>query len=155
MAKHKISSSELDKKKTETVISTVKRNISYPPLEKVINYDYSEPHFLRRITRIGPEYVIIKVLQKFRDSHGRDPSPLSRDDDIVALEKIRSEIGQGLIQDNAFVHVFGQISPAAAVVGGQLSQEIIKAISQKEAPIHNLFLFDPITCNGFVESIGT
>lgn len=97
---------------------------------------------------------MVKVLQQFRDTEGCDPSFKRREEDITKLLKIRNEIGENLAPDSAFVHVFAQISPAAAIVGGELSQEIIKAVSQKEAPHHNVFLFDPETCCGFVESIG-
>lgn len=51
--------------------------------------------------------------------------------------------------------VFGELSPAAAVVGGVLAQEIIKAVSHKDAPIRNYFFFNGATdFNGVVEAIG-
>lgn len=80
--------------------------------------------------------------------------PATRKEDLEKLLAIRDEIGNGLVPDTAFQHVFGQISPAAAIVGGELSQEVIKAVSQKEAPHQNVFLFDPVKCCGFVEAIG-
>ena len=51
--------------------------------------------------------------------------------------------------------VLGELSPAAAVVGGVLAQEIIKAVSHKDAPIRNHFFFNGATdFNGVVEAIG-
>ncbi len=51
--------------------------------------------------------------------------------------------------------VFGELSPGAAVVGGVLAQEIIKAVSHKDAPIRNHFFFNGATdFNGVVEAIG-
>lgn len=96
----------------------------------------------------------MKVLQEFREREGRNPDYKQRDEDLSKILKIRNEIADGLVTDDVFKHVFAQISPAAAVVGGELSQEVIKAVSQKESPHHNLFLFDPDTCCGFIESIG-
>jgi ubiquitin-like 1-activating enzyme E1 A len=60
----------------------------------------------------------------------------------------------GIVPDDAVTHIFAHVSPAAAIVGGEVAQEIIKTVSQKEAPHHNLFLFDPDSCCGFIESIG-
>lgn len=96
----------------------------------------------------------MKILQEFRDKENRDPSYLKRDDDIQKLLEIRDEIGLDLVSDEFLCDIFSQISPSAAIVGGELAQEIIKAVSQKEAPHNNLFLFDPITCCGFIETIG-
>ena len=50
---------------------------------------------------------------------------------------------------------FGELSPCAAVVGGVLAQEIIKAVSHKDEPIRNYFFFNGSTDRaGCVEAIG-
>lgn len=151
--KHKVISKPNEKLKTELVASATKRTILYPPLQDVLSFDYQQPWFLKRLKRTGASYVLLRILQQFRDNEGRDPSYQSRSDDITKLSSIRDEIAPGLVDDAAFVHVFAQISPVAAIVGGELAQEIIKAVSQKEAPHRNIFLFDPDTCCGFVETI--
>lgn len=153
VVKHKVISSESEKVKTEIVTSSVKRSLTFPALEDVLKFDYKSPEFARQLKRNGPTYVVVKILQRFRDTEKRDPNPKNRDEDLVKLLKIRDEIASGLVPDTAFVHVFAQISPVAAIVGGELSQEIIKAVSQKETPNRNVFLFNPDTCCGFVECI--
>lgn len=135
------------------VTSTVKRTVCFPPLQDVLDFDYTEASFVKKIKRTGPSFIVLKVLQNFRETFGRDPSHKTRTDDLVKLLAIRDEIAPNLAPDSAFVHVFAQISPVAAIVGGELAQEIIKAVSQKEAPHNNLFLFDPATCCGYVETI--
>lgn len=155
MVKHKVISKPFEKIKTEPVTSTVKRVLQYPPYQDVHSFDYKTPAFLKKLKRNGPSYVVMKILQEFRDREGRDPCPKQRDADLSKILEIRNEIAEGLAPDNVFTHVFAQISPVAAVVGGELSQEIIKAVSQKESPHHNLFLFDPNTCCGYIESIET
>jgi hypothetical protein len=35
-----------------------------------------------------------------------------------------------------------ELSPVAAIVGGQLAQDILKVVSGKDAPINNFFCFD-------------
>lgn len=146
-------SKESGKIKTETVTSSVKRSLTFPAFKTVLDFDYKSAAFGRRLKRNGPTFVLVRILQRFRDTEKRDPHPHSRDDDLIKLLKIRDEIASGLVPDVAFAHVFAQISPAAAIVGGELSQEIIKAVSQKESPNRNVFLFNPDTCCGFVECI--
>ena len=47
----------------------------------------------------------------------------------------------------------GELSPVCAVVGGVLAQEVIKAVSQKDKPLNNFFLFDGYSSEGVVETI--
>lgn len=139
--------------KSEMVTSTVKRTVLFPPLQDVLDFDFTETSFVKKIKRTGPSFIVLKVLQQFREEQGRDPSYKNRADDMTKLLAIRDTIAPNLAADSAFVHVFAQVSPVAAIVGGELAQEIIKAVSQKEAPHNNLFLFDPATCCGYVETI--
>lgn len=151
--KHKITT-ENEKTKMEKIITTAKRNVSFPSLKSTIDFDFNAPHYLRRLKHSGSALIVTKILQRFRENEARDPSSETREDDLQKLASIRSEIANGLVPDGTLLNVFAQISPAAAIVGGELSQEIIKAVSQKEDPNHNYFFFDPNTCCGFVESIG-
>lgn len=152
--KHKVISKPHEKIKTELVASATKKTLLYPPLQDCLEFDFSSPEYKKQTKRNGPGFVTMRILQKFRDSNKRDPMPNERSADIAALQEIRNEIAPDLVADTAFEHVFGIISPAAAIVGGALAQEVIKSVSQKEAPHQNFFLFDPERCVGFVESVG-
>lgn len=154
VVKHKIVSKPHEKTKTELVTSTVKRTLKYPPYQSVLDFDYKAQSYSRKLKRSGPALPMLRVLQKFRDTEKRDPLYTDRNADLEKLIMIRDKIAADLIPDSAFVHVFAQISPAAAIVGGAVAHEIIKTVSQKEAPHHNVFLFDPESCCGFIESIG-
>lgn len=102
----------------------------------------------------GPAYLVMRILQKFRETENRDPLPSFRDEDMKKLFTFRDEISSiETIPDVYFDHCFAHISPAAAIVGGAVGQEIIKAVSQKEAPHYNFFFFDPQTSCGFIETI--
>ena len=151
--KHKVISKPNEKIKTELVASATKKTLLYPPLQDCLAFDFSTPEYKRQVKRNGPAFATMRILQKFRDTHGRDPLPNERAADIAALQQIRNEMAPDMVGDTAFEHVFAQISPAAAIVGGALAQEVIKSVSQKEAPHQNFFLFDPERCIGFVESI--
>lgn len=156
--KHQIISKPGEKTKTELIATATKRTALFPPLQDVLGYDIKQMAAklaTKNGKRNGPWFLVLHILQKFRDEEGRNPSYKQRDADYAKLLQIREQsIGVVDLPDDAFVHVFEQISPAAAIVGGELAQEIIKAVSQKEAPHHNVFLFDPTICCGYVESIG-
>ena len=85
----------------------------------------------------------------------------SREEDIEELKKLEIEVIKRLGVDENIIkykdwhkHVFGELSPICAIVGGVLAQDVIRAVSAKDTPIRNFFLFDGISCNGVIESIG-
>lgn len=96
----------------------------------------------------------MRIMQNFRETEHRDPRPESREADIAKLIEIRDDVAdKELVGNENFVHVFSQVSPVAAIIGGAVAQEIIKTVSQKEAPHHNFFFFDPEQTCGFIEYI--
>lgn len=134
----------------------MQRELDFPAFEEIVKFDVNCTAFQRKLKRTGPGFILLRVLQKFREIKKRDPSYRSREDDIKELKTIGLEISKDFVVPNEYLeHIFSQISPAAAVVGGVLAQEIIKVVTKKEAPICNVFLFDPEICCGFIESIGT
>lgn len=154
--KHKVISKPHEKVKTEPVKTTTKRSLNFPSLESTIDFDFKSPYFTKRIKKTGPSYIVMKILQKFREEENRDPLPESRDEDIKKLLAIRDEMGNAeTIPDIYFEHVFGQISPSSAILGGAVGQEIIKTVSQKDAPHYNYFFFDPQNNCGYIETIET
>lgn len=152
--KHKVISEPNKKTKTELVTTTVQRELEFPALKEVIDFDYNLPEFQKTLKRQGPAFLLLRILQRFRELSQRDPSYKTREEDIIELIKIRDELSNdNIVPSSCFTSVFSQISPTAAVVGGVLAQEVIKVISKKEAPLCNVFLFDPDTCCGFIENI--
>lgn len=153
--KHKLISDpkSTGKPKTELISQTVEKTLKFPSLQDTINFNCQTAEFKKRIKRTGPSYFLLKILQQFREKHERDPSYELRENDLIELHKIRDELANGLVSDTALVHVFAQIAPATAIVGGELAQEVIKTVSNHEAPHRNIFLFDPETCCGYVEAI--
>lgn len=152
--KHKVISKPNEKVKTEMITTASKRSLTYPSLESVADFDFNSAAFLKRMKKSGPAYLVMRILQKFRESEKRDPLPATRDEDITKLLALRDEISSiEMIPDVYFEHVFAQIAPSAAIVGGAVGQEVIKALSQKEAPHFNYFFFDAQTSCGFIETI--
>lgn len=140
--------------KTEKITTAVKRSLTYPSYESVENFDFNTDKFAKRIKKSGPAFIVMRIFQQFREVEGRDPKPSSRDDDIAKLKKLRDNFSDiETTPDSYFDHSFAQISPCAAIVGGALGQEIIKAVTQKETPHFNHFFFDAQRNTGFIESI--
>ena len=50
--------------------------------------------------------------------------------------------------------MYAELSPVAAIVGGVLAQEVIKAVSKKDQPQNNFFLYNPVESSGSVEAVG-
>lgn len=116
--KHKVISAPNEKVKTEAITSTSKRSLIFPSLESVVDFDFNAQAFAKRVKRTGPAYIVMKVLQMFREQEKRDPSPTTRSADILKLLNIRDEYSTtDVIPDTYFDHVFGQISPSAAITG--------------------------------------
>jgi len=91
---------------------------------------------------------------------GRKPSPASKQEDIERLRRLRDttlekmKIPVAKVSDSMLDVLFGELSPVCAIVGGVMAQEIIKAISNKDAPHNNYFFYNPIESCGVVETIG-
>jgi len=133
----------------------VQRDVEYPAYSTWLDFDINAPAYQRKLKRDGPGIILLRILQNFRSTHKRDPCYKSRESDIALLEKIRDElVPNSALNNDALGLLFAQISPAAAVVGGVVAQEIIKVVTKMEAPHRNLFIFNPETCMGYVEAIG-
>lgn len=153
VVKHKTVSKPGDKVKTELVTSQSKRQLSFKPIKGIFEVNPEHQAFKRNVKRVGPGIYVLIVLHKFREEQNRDPDYSSRNEDFKTLLRLRDEIVDPKVcPDDLFQHIFNQISPTAAIVGGVLAQEIIKTVSQKDAPLNNFFIFDPETCRGYVET---
>lgn len=152
--KHKIVSNPDKKKKYETVSIPTQREVEYPGYSAWLDFDIAAPSYSRKLKRNGPGILLLSVLQKFRTTYQRDPSYKSREADLELLRGIRDELlPNSALGDEALGLIFAQISPAVAVVGGVVAQEVIKVVTKMEAPHRNLFVFDPETCAGYFETI--
>lgn len=102
----------------------------------------------------------VAVLIEFRNKTGRNPFHEKKNEDIETLRSIKAEIfnlydiSADKLDDGVFDLVFGEVAPVCSIVGGVIAQEVIKAVSHKEVPINNVFIFDPFTYAGHEESVG-
>ncbi|CAG9823641.1 unnamed protein product [Phaedon cochleariae] len=142
----------------------VQGTINYPELNKVIILPNRKQNAdsIKKMKRRNELFFLMLALIEFRNKHNRNPSDASRKVDLKALQSIKKDIfelyqvdeSKSKLSEDIFGIVFGEVVPVCAVLGGIISQEVIKAVSHKEVPINNVFLFDPVTYDGKEETIG-
>lgn len=143
----------------EKEVELVKKNLEFVSLEKALSVKFGKTGTgLRKKT--SEVFFLVHILMKFREKHGRLPLQEKVTEDVEELKNIREEVMPGIgfdsgkVTDEMLGNVFGELSPVCAVVGGVLAQEIIKAVSKKDTPVQNFFLFNGDTCSGTTENIG-
>uniref|UniRef100_A0A8C9UBI5 SUMO-activating enzyme subunit 1 n=1 Tax=Scleropages formosus TaxID=113540 RepID=A0A8C9UBI5_SCLFO len=150
----------------------VKKTASFCSLKEALEIDWTSEKAKASLKRTPADYFLLQVaplpspfapsvLLKFRTDKGRDPQPSSFADDSTILRQIRDDVleAQGLASDlipDEFVsYCFSEMAPVCAVVGGVLGQEIVKALSQRDAPHRNFFFFDGLKGSGVVDYFAT
>ncbi|XP_016149504.1 SUMO-activating enzyme subunit 1 isoform X1 [Sinocyclocheilus grahami] len=139
----------------------VKKTVSFCSLKAALEVDWTNEKAKNSLKRIPVDYFLLQVLLKFRTDKGRDPQPDSFAEDSQLLLQIRDDVLEtmGLSSEllpNTFVsYCFSEMAPVCAVVGGVLGQEIVKALSQRDAPHRNFFFFDGLKGSGVVDYFGS
>lgn len=104
----------------------------------------------RRLRSVTPALSCLRALWEFMQTKG-GRMPANRDDlktftQIATLkhkalglpsETLSSEFLRSFLQN-----IGSEISPVAAILGGQLAQDVINVLGQKEQPIQNMVIFD-------------
>ncbi|TSN39335.1 SUMO-activating enzyme subunit 1 [Bagarius yarrelli] len=138
----------------------VKKTSSFCSLKEALEVDWTTEEAQRIFKRTPPDYFLLQVLLKFRTDKGRDPHSASFAEDSQLLLQIRDDLLESmgvnpeLLHDNFASYCFSEMAPVCAVVGGVLGQEIVKALSQRDAPHRNFFFFDGLKGNGIVDYFG-
>ncbi|XP_051521347.1 SUMO-activating enzyme subunit 1 [Myxocyprinus asiaticus] len=153
---------EAKKPKVDTNETTmVKKTVSFCSLKEALEVDWTNETAKSSLKRVPADYFLLQVLLKFRTDKGCDPQPASFAEDSSLLLQIRDDVLESLgvsseLLPNAFVsYCFSEMSPVCAVVGGVLGQEIVKALSQRDAPHRNFFFFDGLKGSGVVDYFGS
>jgi len=149
------------KQKTmEKETKSVKKAMTFVSLAETLAVDWSTELYAKRIRRMDPSFFLLQVLFNFQAETGHSPRPKEREADLAQLKKIRDQTLEALsvpttkIGDEMLNLLFAELSPVCAIVGGVLAQEVIKAISNKDAPHNNYFFYNPLESCGVVETIG-
>ncbi|XP_051900342.1 SUMO-activating enzyme subunit 1 [Pristis pectinata] len=137
----------------------IKKTVNFCHLKEALEVDWSNEK-ASSLKRTPSDYFLLQVLLKFRNVKARDPSPDSYGDDSELLLQLRNDVldslgvKSDLLADEFISSCFSELAPVCAVVGGVLSQEIVKALSQRDPPHNNFFFFDGLKSNGIVDCIG-
>ncbi|KAG1662099.1 SUMO-activating enzyme subunit 1 [Nymphon striatum] len=151
----KVSTSSGKKESDDSDTKMTKKEMEFPAL------DCAMAEFNTIINKICPSYYVFRVIMEFQETYGHCPKPCQSEEDSKLLLKlgdhILDKIGvpRSKLNDKFSKMVFGELSPVCAVVGGILAQEIIKAVSCKDAPIDNFFFFNGDTNDGSVQHFGS
>lgn len=141
------------KKENGKVIEMVTKRELYTPL-LLVNTSPLPPDMqtsLRKLRKVHPLLTCIRALWDFqRNGHGVLPSHSPEDLRLftqLATEKhkelqlptetLRSEFLRSFLQN-----LGSELAPVTAFLGGQLAQDVINVLGQREQPIQNLMLFD-------------
>lgn len=142
----------------ETV--TVKKSMAFKRLKEALEMDWTTPDAVKKLKKTPNTYFIMKVLLKFMDKNERRPATTSREGDMEQLSTLRKQLLEDLklkddlLNEDFAENCFAELSPVCAIVGGVLGQEIIKAVSQKDAPHNNFFFYNGTDGGGLVDNIG-
>jgi len=148
------------KQKIEPETKTVKKEMTFVSLAETLKVDWSSELYAKRIRRMDPSFFLLQVLFNFQSETGHSPRPAEREADLAKLKQLRDDTLTKLsvpttkIPDEMLGLLFAELSPVCAIVGGVLAQEVIKAISNKDAPHNNYFFYNPMESCGVVETIG-
>eukprot|EP00611_Tribonema_gayanum_P012727 TRINITY_DN2338_c0_g1_i3.p1 TRINITY_DN2338_c0_g1~~TRINITY_DN2338_c0_g1_i3.p1 ORF type:complete len:162 (+),score=38.61 TRINITY_DN2338_c0_g1_i3:628-1113(+) len=128
--------------------------VAFPSIEEAVGAPWST--LKNRWGPVSKVYALAQLMLEFEEKHGRRPGASDGDtmtsvaqqclkrngmpSDFVASDEIAMLCAQAQVE----------INPVCAVLGGILGQEVIKALSQKGTPAHNVFLFDGTTSEGKV-----
>jgi len=150
----------------ETETKMIENSMKFVSLKNALEVDWKQDEYKKRTKRMDPSYFWLQVLLKFQSQEKCSPRTANREADVVLLRKLRDELVKELelpeknkfcnneIGDKMLPLLFSELSPVAAIVGGVLAQEIIKVISNKDAPHNNFFLYNPMDSCGVVENVG-
>ncbi|KAF2474114.1 uncharacterized protein BDR25DRAFT_255749 [Lindgomyces ingoldianus] len=141
------------KKESGKTIEMVRKRELYTPL-LLVNTCPLPPDMqnsLRKLRKVHPLLTCIRALWDYqRNGHGILPSHSTTDLQLfttIATEKhkelqlpaetLRSEFLRSFLQN-----LGSELAPVTAFLGGQLAQDVINVLGQREQPIQNLMLFD-------------
>ncbi|XP_048120634.1 SUMO-activating enzyme subunit 1 [Alosa alosa] len=138
----------------------VKKTASFCSLKEAFEVDWTSDKAKKSIKRTPKDYFLLQVLLKFRSDKGRDPQPAKFTEDSERLLQLCEDVLQSkglqgdLLPQDFTSYCFSEMAPVCAVVGGVLGQEVVKALSQRDAPHRNFFFFDGVNGSGVVDYFG-
>lgn len=149
------------KKKTEEAEKAlVTKTLDFPTLESALAVKAGKPG-LGLTKRTSPILLLTHALLNYGEENGSFPQNRSEGEAVKkAVSQTLETMGldesmqQKLDKFSYYNFIFGELSPVSSIIGSVVAQDVIRAVSEKETPIKNFFLFNGIDYNGVIESVG-
>ncbi|OAA58769.1 Molybdenum cofactor biosynthesis, MoeB [Cordyceps fumosorosea ARSEF 2679] len=116
----------------------------------------------RRLRAVTPALSCLRALWEFVQVHPPGGLPATRDD-LKLFTQLATQKHKALRLPSetlrpeflrAFLQNLGaEVAPVAAVLGGQLAQDVINVLGQRQQPIQNTVIFDGNTMEGLVYAL--
>lgn len=141
------------KKENGRNIEMVTKRETYSPL-LLANTSMLPPEYLknrRKLRQVSPLLTCMRALWEFEKTESRCPSQNSHSDLAlftrlatdrhkelqIPIETLKSEFLRSFLEN-----LGSELAPVTAFLGGQLAQDIINVLGQREQPIQNFMFFD-------------
>jgi len=116
---------------------------------------FSTDKFTTPIKRLSPVFFILRALYSYQEKYGNLPNRETSDEfKKFSWEKFKQlgiDPSSRIVDDNLLSEIAlnstSQIPPVCAILGGILSQEILKVIFGKEEPLNNFFFYSGFNVN--------
>uniref|UniRef100_A0A914ZRW0 Replication factor C subunit 1 n=2 Tax=Parascaris univalens TaxID=6257 RepID=A0A914ZRW0_PARUN len=130
----------------------IKMKVPYPSWEETLNVDWTQKKLIRKSKRILPNcYFPIRALLRAYDTHEEVSAELALKLWKEEMENCNRNFEiQAIDGGDATFFMDPPFSPACAIVGAVIGQEVVKALSQNEEPLRNLFLYSALETAGIV-----
>ncbi|KAF1839009.1 hypothetical protein BDW02DRAFT_585386 [Decorospora gaudefroyi] len=141
------------KKENGKVVELVSKQELYSPLMLVKDspLPLEIANHARRLKKVHPLLTCVRALWEYqRNGHGIYPSHTPQDlqlfttianvkhkELLLPTDSLKAEVLRSFLQN-----VGSELAPVTAFLGGQLAQDVINVLGQREQPIQNLMLFD-------------
>ncbi|KAI4654573.1 uncharacterized protein J4E79_008447 [Alternaria viburni] len=152
------------KKENGKVVELVNKQELYSPLMLVKDSPLPADiaNNARRLKRVHPLLTCVRALWEYqRMGHGIYPSHTPADlqvfttianlkhkELLLPAETLKAEVLRSFLQN-----LGSELAPVTAFLGGQLAQDVINVLGQREQPIQNLMLFDGEDSSGPVYAL--
>ncbi|KAI9276447.1 hypothetical protein BY458DRAFT_585631 [Sporodiniella umbellata] len=150
----------VQEKKTNDGTEKTTHNEQYLSLEKSLLKNWSSMTLKTLKKRISPMAYVIYVLFMFQRENGHFPSEEEVETIIDQRDTYFEKMGithSDLLQTSLFRQVCSlyktEIAPVAAIVGGILSQDILRTLSANDLPIKNWLYYNALDETGMVHDL--
>ena len=138
----------------------VTKTLDFASLESALNVKAGKPG-LGLTKRTSPILLLTHALLNYAEEKGAFPQDRSESQQVKEVVSrtldslgLDESLQQKLDQFSYHNSIFGELSPISSIIGSVVAQDVIRAVSEKETPIKNFFLFNGIDYNGVIESVG-